>query len=354
MLYWIYELTSINILQDITVRAGISFFVAFILTLILIPKFIKWTKNKNIIQPIHDMMPESHQKKLDIPAMGGLVFLSSTIFATILCVRLDNIFVIGGFLAIILFSLIGIKDDLLKMKYGNNLLGLSRQTKFLLQIFSAFIVAIFIFFISDISSELFVPFLKNPVIQMEYFAIFFWVLVIVSVSNAVNLTDGLDGLATVPSIFSMLTLGIFLYISGDAVLSNNLGLPKVSGAGEIVIMATAFIGALTAFLWHNCHPAKIFMGEVGSMGIGAFIAYMAIVSKNELLLIIVGFLFLIETVSTILQLGSFKIFGKTIFKMAPIHHHFEKEGWAESKIVVRFWIIALVSNLIALMEIKLG
>jgi len=353
MLYWLYELTSINIFQYITVRAGIAFFVAFMLTLILIPKFIKWAKKKNASQPIYALAPESHQKKSNTPTMGGLVFLFSTILATILCVKLDNIFAIGGLLTIVLFGLIGIKDDLSKIMGGDNQSGLSRRAKILLQTLSAFIVAVLIFFASGISSELFVPFLKNPVMQMELFAIVFWILVIVSASNAVNLTDGLDGLATVPSIFSMLTLSVFVYISGHALLSNYLLLPKVSGVGEVVIIAAALIGALTAFLWYNCYPAELFMGDSGSLSIGAFIAYMAIVSKNELLLILVGFVFVLETVSVILQVGSYKTRKKRIFHMAPIHHHFEIKGWAENKIIVRFWIIALMSNLLALMEIKL-
>lgn len=175
----------------------------------------------------------------------------------------------------------------------------------------------------------------------------------VSASNAVNLTDGLDGLATVPSIFSMLSLGVFIYISGNAVLSAYLLLPKVSGVGEIVIVAAALIGSLMGFLWYNCYPAEVFMGDSGSLSIGAFIGYMAIISKNEILLIIIGFVFVLETVSVILQVGSFKTRKKRLFLMAPIHHHFEIKGWAENKIIVRFWILALLSNLIALTAIKI-
>ena len=353
MLYWLYQITSINIFQYITVRAGIAFFVAFIFTLLLIPKFIKWAKKKNANQPIYELAPKSHQKKSNTPTMGGLVFLSATVLATILCVKLDNIFALGGLLTIVLFGFIGVKDDLSKILGSSNQSGLSRRAKIILQTIFAFIVAILIFFGSGISSELYLPFWKNPVMQMELFAIIFWVLVMVSASNAVNLTDGLDGLATVPSIFSMLTLSVFVYISGHAILSNYLLLPKVSGVGEVVIIAAALIGALTAFLWYNCYPAELFMGDSGSLSIGAFIAYMAIISKNELLLILVGFVFVLETLSVILQVGSFKTRKKRIFHMAPIHHHFEIKGWAENKIIVRFWIIALMSNLLALMEIKL-
>jgi phospho-N-acetylmuramoyl-pentapeptide-transferase len=188
---------------------------------------------------------------------------------------------------------------------------------------------------------------------MEWFALFFWTLVMVSSSNAVNLTDGLDGLATVPSIFSLLSLSAFVYIGGHAVLSSYLFLPKISGSGEVVIIAAALVGSLVGFLWYNCYPAELFMGDSGSLSIGAFIGYMAIISKNEILLILIGFVFVLETVSVILQVGSFKTRKKRIFLMAPIHHHFEIKGWAENKIIVRFWILALMSNLLALMEIKL-
>jgi len=353
MLYWLYKLTFINILQYITVRAGISFFLSFILALILIPKFIKWAKSKNANQPIYTLAPKSHQEKSNTPTMGGIVFLSSTIISSLLCIKLDNIYAISGLVTIILFGIIGIKDDLSKINGSDNQSGLSRRSKFFLQICSAFVVALMLFFNSNLGSDLFVPFYKHPVIDMQLFAMAFWILVIVSASNAVNLTDGLDGLATVPSIFSMMSLSVFVYIGGNAILSSYLFLPKISGAGEVAIIASAFVGSLVAFLWYNCYPAELFMGDSGSLSIGAFIAYMAIISKNEILLLLIGFVFVLETVSVILQVGSYKTRKKRMFLMAPIHHHFEIKGWAENKIIVRFWILALMSNLLALMEIKL-
>lgn len=353
MLYWLYQLTSINILQYITVRAGIAFFLSFIITLFLVPKFIKWAKSKNANQPIYELAPKTHQEKSNTPTMGGLVFLFSTIIASLLCVKLDNIFALGGLLSITLFGLIGIKDDISKIVGSDNQSGLSKRAKIVLQTIAGFMVALLLFSNSGLGSELYVPFYKNSIGNIGLFAIAFWMLVMISASNAVNLTDGLDGLATVPSIFSMLTLSAFVYISGHAILSTYLLLPKVSGVGEVVIIAAALIGALTAFLWYNCYPAEVFMGDSGSLSLGAFIAYMAIISKNELLLILIGFVFVLETLSVILQVGSFKTRKKRIFHMAPIHHHFEIKGWAENKIIIRFWIIALMSNLIALMEIKL-
>jgi phospho-N-acetylmuramoyl-pentapeptide-transferase len=353
MLYGLYKLLSINLFQYITVRAGASFFISFILAMYLIPKFIRWAKNKNANQPIYHLAPKTHQSKSNTPTMGGVVFLVSTLVATALCVKWNNIYVAGGVLSILLFGLIGIKDDLSKILGDNNQAGLSKKAKFLMQIGSALFISFIVFSFSNLSSDFYLPFIKNPIFDMQLFAMAFWILVIVSASNAVNLTDGLDGLATVPSIFSLLSLGVFVYIGGHAVLSSYLFLPKVSGSGEVVIIAAALIGSLTAFLWYNCYPAELFMGDSGSLSIGAFIAYMAIISKNEVLLILIGFVFVLETVSVILQVGSFKTRKKRIFHMAPLHHHFEIKGWAENKIIVRFWIIALMSNLIALMEIKL-
>lgn len=353
MLYGLYKLLSINLFQYITVRAGAAFFISFILAMYLIPKFIKWAKNKNANQPIYHLAPQTHQNKSNTPTMGGIVFIFSTLVATALCVKWNNIYVAGGVLSIILFSLIGIKDDLAKIMGDSNQAGLSKRAKLILQILSATVVSFVLYFGSMLTTEFYLPFIKYPIFDMHIFAMAFWILVIVSASNAVNLTDGLDGLATVPSIFAMLSLGVFVYIGGHAILSSYLFLPKVSYSGEVVIIAAALIGSLTAFLWYNCYPAELFMGDSGSLSIGAFIAYMAIISKNEVLLILIGFVFVLETVSVILQVGSYKARKKRIFHMAPLHHHFEIKGWAENKIIVRFWIIALMSNLIALMEIKL-
>lgn len=353
MLYWLYEITGINILQYITVRAGIAFFIAFVLSIFVIPRFIQWAKAKNAKQPIYSLAPKSHQEKSNTPTMGGLFFISATIFASLLCMQLDNKFAVGGVLTLFLFGLIGVKDDLSKILGKSNQAGLSRKGKLFLQIAAGAIISILLFFGSGITSELYIPFYKNPLFQMEWFAIAFWILVMISSSNAVNLTDGLDGLATVPSIFSLLSLSVFVYIGGHAILSNYLLLPKISGSGEVVIISAALIGALVGFLWYNCYPAELFMGDSGSLSIGAFIGYMAIISKNEILLILIGFVFVLETVSVILQVGSMKTRKKRVFHMAPIHHHFEIKGWAENKIIVRFWILALMSNLLALMEIKL-
>lgn len=353
MLYWLYEFSSINIFQYITVRAGVGFFLAFLTTAFIMPRFILWAKRKKANQPIYNLAPKNHQKKSQTPTMGGAIFLLTTVFSALICARLDNIYVLGSLACIIGFGLIGLKDDISKISGGTNQSGLSAKSKFALQIIIALIVALFTLNAPSMTTELYIPFYKHPLLDLTWFSTFFWILVMVSSSNAVNLTDGLDGLATVPSVFSLLTLGVFIYLSGNAVLSGYLLLPKIIGVGEVTIIASALVGSLIGFLWYNCYPAEVFMGDSGSLSVGAFIGYMAILSKNELLLILVGFVFVLETASVILQVGSFKTRKKRIFLMAPIHHHFEVKGWAENKIIVRFWIIALISNLIALTALKI-
>ncbi|MBS9778853.1 MAG: phospho-N-acetylmuramoyl-pentapeptide-transferase [Campylobacteraceae bacterium] len=353
MLYWLYKLTSINLFQYITVRAGIAFFIAFISCVVLLPRFIKWAKKTKTSQPIYDLAPKSHKQKSNTPTMGGVVFISTAIISSLICARLDNMYILSALFCIIGFSLIGFKDDFSKIKGGSNQDGLSPRAKLFLQIFVAFFVSLFLFNSHGMSGDFYFPFYKKSLFDMGVFSIAFWTLVIISSSNAVNLTDGLDGLATVPSIFALMSLSVFVYVIGNANLSTYLIFPKNIGVGEVVIIASALIGSLIGFLWYNCYPAEVFMGDSGSLSMGAFIGYMAIISKNELLLIIVGFVFVLETVSVILQVGSFKARKKRIFLMAPIHHHFEIKGWAENKIIVRFWILALLSNIIALTALKI-
>ncbi len=353
MLYWLYHTLHVNIFQYITVRSGLAFFISLIISIYIMPKFIKWAKEKNANQPIYDLAPKTHQTKNKTPTMGGIIIIFSTLFSIIICANLANAYVILGFTTILLFALIGIKDDISKIVGGDNTSGINAKTKILLQILVSIIIGYLLYRATALNHDVYAPFYKHPIINLGWFIVLFWSLVMVSSSNAVNLTDGLDGLATVPSIFSMLSLGIFVYISGNAVLSSYLLLPKVSGSGEVVIIAAALIGSLVGFLWYNCYPAEIFMGDSGSLSIGAFIGYMAIISKNEILLVLIGFVFVLETLSVILQVGSFKTRKKRIFLMAPIHHHFEIKGWAENKIIVRFWIMALISNIIALTAIKI-
>jgi len=353
MLYWLYSSFDINIFQYITVRAGAAFTIALILTLLFMPRFIAWAQGRKISQPIYDLAPQSHQQKASTPTMGGVVFIGATIIASLFSVKLSNEYAIAAILTLLSFSLIGVKDDLSKILKQKNSAGLTPRAKLMLQISASLAISFYLYFVAGANHELYVPFYKRAIVDMVLVAPFFWALIMVASSNAVNLTDGLDGLATVPSIFALASLSIFVYITGNAVLSSYLLMPKMIAVGEVAIIGSALIGALLGFLWYNSHPAEVFMGDSGSLSVGAFIAYMAIIAKSELLLLLIGLIFVIETVSVILQVGSFKLRKKRVFLMAPIHHHFEMKNWAENKIIVRFWIISFVSNLLALITLKI-
>jgi phospho-N-acetylmuramoyl-pentapeptide-transferase len=263
-----------------------------------------------------------------------------------------NPFAIGGLLTLVFYAYIGFTDDWGKIRGGDNLAGLSARAKLALQLVFGLAIGVFLIYVAKLETGFYVPFIKSSLFDMGYFSIGFWVLVMIATSNAVNLTDGLDGLATVPSVFALLSLSVIVYVVGNAALAHYLLMPKIP-AGEVVVIASALIGSLVGFLWFNCHPAQVFMGDSGSLTLGAFIAYMAIIGKSEILLILIGFIFVIETVSVILQVGSYKLRKKRVFLMAPIHHHFEMKQWAENKIIVRFWIIAMLSNILALITMKI-
>lgn len=352
MLYWLSEIFHINLLGYITVRAGISFFLALFFTLFLMPRFIKWAQATSSVQPINDWAPQRHQGKAKTPTMGGIVFISATILASLLSIKFSNFYALGAVATLLLFAFIGFQDDIAKIKKNENLAGLKARTKLVLQTLFAIALSLFLYNLGDFNTQLYVPFLKNPVLDMGAFSIIFWTIVIIATSNAVNLTDGLDGLATVPSITALVSFSIIIYITGNATISSYLLMPNIN-IGEAAIVSSALIGALTGFLWYNCHPAEVFMGDSGSLTIGAFLGYLAIITKSEILLLLIGSIFVIETLSVILQVGSYKLRKKRVFLMAPIHHHFEMKNWAENKIIVRFWIIATLSNVIALITLKI-
>ena len=352
MLYTLYELFHINILQYISVRAGISFFIAFGLTLFLLPKFMAWAISRKAQQPINKYVP-NHANKKNTPTMGGAVFVIATLLSVIITANIFNPYIIAGVITMVGFALVGFKDDLGKILTGDNLQGLTSRGKLILQAVIGIIVTLFLIFVADFPTTIYLPFIKEPVVDMSYFAILFWVVVFLATTNAVNLTDGLDGLATVPSIFSLATLGIIVYITGHHIFSGYLLLPNIKGVGEVTILASSLSGALLGFLWYNCYPAEVFMGDTGSLSIGGVLAYLSIIGKSEVLLVLVGLIFVIETLSVILQVGSYKIRQKRIFLMAPIHHHFEMKEWAENKIIIRFWMVAFIANIFALITLKL-
>jgi len=350
MLYMIYKFFHVNIFHYITFRAIIAFFLSFIITVYFMPKFISWAKSK-ATQPIFELAPDTHKHKSSTPTMGGLVFMMSASFSIIITAELNK-YVLIALGLLLYFTFLGFVDDIGKIRGASNKAGLSAGKKFLLQWVGALGIAGILVY-AGFDTKLYVPFYKHPVLDMGYFSIVFWAFIIVSMSNAVNLTDGLDGLATVPSIFSLFTLGILLYIVGNYKFSQYLFYPFEFGVGELTIVVFALIGSLLGFLWFNANPAEVFMGDSGSLPLGALIGFLAIMAKSELLLVFIAFVFIMETVSVILQVGSYKTRGKRVFKMAPIHHHFEMLGWKENKITIRFWIMALIANLIAILSIKL-
>ena len=351
MLYYLFETYDINIFGYITLRAGLGFFIGLLFTIFLLPVFIRWAKKQNVSQPIYDLAPSSHQAKAKTPTMGGIVFISGTLVATLISANLSDKYVLGGIFTIISVVFIGYIDDMSKIKELKNDAGLSAKAKISLQILVALIISSWLFF-DGFNSELNIPFYKYPIFDMGIFSIAFWTFVMVGTSNAVNLTDGLDGLATMPSVLGLLTFSAIIYIIGHAGLSTYLLMPHI-GIGEVVIISTSFAGSLLGFLWYNAHPAEVFMGDSGSLSIGAFLGYIAILGKSEILLVLIGIVFVLETASVIIQVYSFKTRGKRVFLMAPIHHHYEKKGWKENKIIVRFWIISIMANLLALISLKI-
>ncbi len=350
MLFELSQLLDINLFGYISVRAGLAFFIAFLLTLLLMPKYLAWAISKNANQPISKYVV-AHEGKRHTPTMGGAIFLLATLTAAFLTIDLGNLYIWGGLITLIGFGLVGFKDDVGKVLSGDNLEGLTPKGKMGLQIIIS-ILATGLLLYAGFPTEFYVPFLKTPILDMGYFAIPFWILVFLATTNAVNLTDGLDGLATVPSIIALISLGLIVYVTGHALFSQYLLVPNIKGVGEVLILATALAGGLLGFLWYNCYPAEIFMGDTGSLAIGGFLAYLAILGKSEVLLLLIGLIFVIETISVILQVGSYKLRGKRVFLMAPIHHHFELKQWAENKIIVRFWMVSFIANILALVSFK--
>ncbi len=350
MLYELSQLLDINLFGYISVRAGFAFFISFMLTLLVMPKYLAWAISKKANQPISKYVP-AHEGKRHTPTMGGAIFLIATLISALVTTNLENVYVWGGLITLLGFGLVGFQDDLGKVISKDNLEGLSARGKMgLLAVIATLVTGIIVY--SGFSTEFYIPFYKKPLFDMGYFAILFWVLVFLATTNAVNLTDGLDGLATVPSVIALFSLSAIVYVTGHAIFSSYLLVPNIKGVGEVMILATALAGGLLGFLWYNSYPAEVFMGDTGSLAIGGFLAYLAILGKSEILLILIGLIFVIETVSVILQVGSFKLRQKRIFKMAPIHHHFELKGWAENKIIVRFWMISFIANILALITFK--
>ena len=356
MLYHIlYPLHSIyivfNVFQYITFRTIYSTLTALLFSLLMAPYIIRRLAMLNMGQRIRDNGPPNHKDKEGIPTMGGVLILVSVVVPTLLWAKLTNLYVWLIVIVTIAYGLIGFIDDYKKIK-ENNSDGLKPRHKLLAQTVVAILVALLLI-LSNFDTALAVPFFKHVRIDMGWFYLPFVVLVIVGTSNAVNLTDGLDGLAIGPVMISSGTYMLFAYLAGHSKIATYLQIPYVPGSGELAIFAGAMVGASLGFLWYNTYPAQLFMGDIGSLSLGGALGTLAIITKQEILLVIVGGVFVMEALSVIFQVGSYKLRGKRVFHMAPIHHHFELKGWAEPKIIVRFWILSIILSLIAISTLKL-
>ena len=344
-----------NVFKYLTFRTGLSVFTSLTIVLIIGGPFIRFFSNQRILNPIRDDGPEEHiVKKIGTPTMGGVIILTGLLVSVLCWGDLSNINLLFCIYIVISFGLLGAYDDFKKIKL-NNSSGISSKLKIFLQIILAIIGVIFFTSFTDnqIMTNLYFPFFKNLVINLGWFFIPFSVFVVIGASNAVNLTDGLDGLATVPVILVAFCFAFISYVTGNIVFSEYLQIPYIEGTGEISIFCGAIIGACLGFLWFNAPPAKIFMGDTGSLSLGGSLGAVGIITKHEIVLAITGGLFVLEAVSVMVQVISYKLTGKRIFKMAPIHHHFEKKGWPESTVVIRFWIISIILAMIGLATLKL-
>jgi phospho-N-acetylmuramoyl-pentapeptide-transferase len=360
VLYWVtQQLTAwhsgFNVFSYLTFRAILATITALAFCLIVGPSMIARLSKYQIGQVVRQDGPKSHLPKAGTPTMGGALILCAVLFATLLWADLRNRYVWTVLGVTFAFGLIGFYDDYLKLVVGNSR-GLIARWKYFWQSVAGLGAALALWFTADTPAEttLYLPFFKDFAVALPplvYILIAYFMMV--GMSNAVNLTDGLDGLAIMPAALVAAGLGVFAYASGHAVISDYLGIPAVPRAGECLIFCAALVGSGLGFLWFNAYPAQVFMGDIGALAIGAALGLIAVIVRQELVALVMGGIFVLETVSVILQVTSFKLTGRRIFRMAPIHHHFELKGWAEPKVIVRFWIISLVLVLVGLATLKL-
>ncbi len=357
MLYlWLYPLHTdiaiFNVFRYLSFRIIYAALTAFILAFVLAPPLIKKLQKLGLGQRIREEGPRHHQAKQGTPTMGGILIIFAVLLSTLLWADVRNLYVWLVVLSIVGFGLIGFIDDYIKISRGRSE-GLSVLQKFVAQIGIALGIGLFFYTSPGYSTELSVPFFKTFTPDLGTLYIPFAILVIVGCSNAVNLTDGLDGLAIGPIMVASMAYAVVAYAAGNKVVSEYLLIPYIEGAGELAVLMAAVFGASLGFLWFNTYPASVFMGDVGSLPLGATLGTVAVVSKHELLLILVGGVFVMEAVSVIFQVLFYKSRRKRIFLMAPIHHHFEMKGWEEPKVVVRLWIVAILLSLLSLSTLKL-
>jgi len=346
--------SGFNVFSYLTLRAILGILTALTIALLVGPFMIKKLSVRQIGQVVRDDGPESHFSKAGTPTMGGALILVAIAVSTLLWGDLNNHYVWVVLLVTLSFGLVGWVDDYRKVVYKDTK-GLIARYKYFWQSLIGMVAAVYLYMSAQTPEEtlLLIPFMKDVFIDLGPFYIMLTYFVIVGSSNAVNLTDGLDGLAIMPTVMVAGALGVFAYLTGHYNFSNYLGIPHIQGVGEIVVICAAFVGAGLGFLWFNTYPAQVFMGDVGALALGAGLGIIAVVVRQEIVLFIMGGVFVMETVSVILQVASYKLTGRRIFRMAPIHHHFELQGWPEPRVIVRFWIITVILVLIGLASLKI-
>ncbi|EMI5491293.1 phospho-N-acetylmuramoyl-pentapeptide-transferase [Providencia stuartii] len=358
MLVWLAEIlvhhfSVFNVFSYLTFRAIVGLLTALAIALWMGPRLIAYLQKMQIGQVVRDVGPESHFSKRGTPTMGGILILFSISISVLLWARLDNPYVWCVLLVLVGYGLVGFADDYLKVVRKNSR-GLIARWKYFWQSVIALVVAFSMYAVGNDTpaTQLVVPFFKDVMPQLGVLYILLAYFVIVGTSNAVNLTDGLDGLAIMPTVFVAAGFALVAWATGNVNFASYLHIPFLPHAGELVIVCTAIVGAGLGFLWFNTYPAQVFMGDVGSLALGGALGTIAVLLRQEFLLVIMGGVFVVETLSVILQVGSFKLRGQRIFRMAPIHHHYELKGWPEPRVIVRFWIISLMLVLIGLATLK--
>ncbi|MDZ4262915.1 MAG: phospho-N-acetylmuramoyl-pentapeptide-transferase [Pseudomonadota bacterium] len=359
MLIWLADYlaqyhTGFRVVNYITFRAIIAVLTALLLCFLVGPAMIRKLSFYKVGQQIRELGPQSHFSKAGTPTMGGALILVSIAISTLLWGDLHNRYVWVVLLVTLMFGAIGFYDDYKKMVLKDSR-GISAKAKYFWQSLFGLAAAVYLYTTATIpaETELLIPFIKHTAISLGAMYIVLTYFVVVGTSNAVNLTDGLDGLAIMPTVMVAGALGIFAYVTGHVQFAAYLGIPYIEGVGEVAIFCATIVGAGLGFLWFNTYPAQVFMGDVGALALGAALGIVAVVVRQELVLLIMGGVFVMETVSVMLQVISFKLTGKRIFRMAPIHHHFELKGWPEPRVIVRFWIITVILVLIGLASLKL-
>lgn len=345
-----------NVFRYITFRSAGASVTAFLICVLYGPACIRWLKTLNVIASTKRLhAPALHalsEGKAQVPTMGGLLMVGAVVVANLLWADLRNKYILLILVVFVFLGLVGFLDDYLKISRGNSK-GLSAFTKFAGQVVVSVFLGIYLYYDADFENVVYIPFLKSVALYLGVLSIFWIAFVIVGSSNALNLTDGLDGLAIGCSIFAIGSFGIIAYITGNYNFSTYLHLPFIRGSGELTVFCASLIGAGVGFLWFNCHPAEVFMGDTGSLSLGGAIGTVAVLIKNEVLLAVIGGVFVLEALSVIIQVVVFKKTGKRFFKMAPYHHHLQLSGWPESKVTIRLWIISFILALIALSTLKL-